>query len=184
MHELALTPTLFVSFQRYPYPPSGFVTGLPTSCGALPMLADAPGHLLVPSPEGEAFWIGLVGSRQGTPATVRALATLTSGDRVDAVTGASTDRPSGAGELPAGPGHLTVPPAHGLAGISRGDGTWWAFARDAPAPAVACPSLELVSPPAGQVRVDLLAAAEFESLAGTPLPPLDPSGRYGGWRLP
>ena len=72
MYEFLVTPSLSISFQRYPYPPTGFVTALPTSCGALPFEAGAPGHLILPSPDGEAFWIGLIPAPAAQPATRRA----------------------------------------------------------------------------------------------------------------
>ena len=180
MHEFLLTPTLSISFQRYPYPPSGFVTTLPTSWGALPFIADAPGYLVLPCPDAEAFWIGLIPEETGKSTVVRVLASVASGDRIDVVTGAHVDRSATTGSA-----DITVQRAYGVAGIPRGDGTWWPFARDAAGePATECRGLDLFSPPVASVRVDLVGSAEFEELAGIRLPPLDPASRYGGWRLP
>src|SRR4051812_20731903 len=91
MYELLLAPALSISFQRYPYPASGLVTNLPTSYGALPVLADAPGHCVLPCPDGEAFWIGLIPEEAGRAEVVRVLATVASGDQLDVVTGAQLD---------------------------------------------------------------------------------------------
>jgi hypothetical protein len=64
MHEHAVTDALTVSFQRYPYPPPGWVETLPRSRGALPLALAGEGHLLLACPVGEAFWIGLVPARR------------------------------------------------------------------------------------------------------------------------
>jgi hypothetical protein len=139
MYEYALTPSLSVSFQRYPYPAAGFVTALATSWGALPFLATAPGRLVLPCPDEEAFWIGLVPSPAGHQYRLRGLVSTTSGDRVDALTGAPADDPD-----PVGIDDLLQPPRHGVPGIFRGDGSWWAFARHShETPAPACREIEL-----------------------------------------
>ena len=180
MHEFLLTPTLSISFQRYPYPPTGVVAALPTSWGALPFLTGEPGHLVLPCPDGEAFWVGLLAEAGGQRSLVRVVASVASGDRLDVVTGAPPEDPS-----PAGSGDLPVPPRRAVAGIARGDGTWWAFARDTGGtPAPACQGLEVLSRPAASVRVDLVEPGHYEALGGDRLPGLDPAGRYGGWRLP
>jgi hypothetical protein len=178
-----LTPTLSVSFQRYPYPPSGFVTTLPTSYGALPLAADGPGRFVLPCPDGEAFWIGLIPEKAGGTEIVRVLASLASGDQLDVVTGAQVDPPPATdptAELP----HVTAPPAHGVAGIFRGEGTWWTFTRNAQPPSRACRGLDLTSPPRGSVHVRIVDPLHFEGLTGIAVSPLNPDGRYGGWRLP
>lgn len=206
MYEYALTPSLFISFQRYPYPAAGLVTALATSWGALPFLSSAPGQLVLPCPDEEAFWIGLVSSPAGQQYRLRVLVSTTSGDRVNALTGGPTnDRgPAGIDDRPA-------PPRHGIPGIFRGDASWWAFARDTgETPAPACREIELrcrsassprgagpdrqyapgkSSPPvhAGETfsaRVKIVEPEHFHKLGGGRLPPLDESNRYGGWRLP
>jgi hypothetical protein len=139
MYDYALTPSLFVSFQRYPYPAAGFVTALATSCGALPFLPSAPGQLVLPCPDQEAFWIGLVPSPAGQQYRLRVLVSTTSGDRVDALTGGPVNDPE-----PAFIDDLPAPPRHGVPGIFRGDGSWWAFARDTGETlAPACREIEL-----------------------------------------
>lgn len=210
MYEYALTQSLSVSFQRYPYPTTGIVTALATSCGALPFALRAPGQLVLPCPDEEAFWIGLVASPTGQQHRLRVLVSTTSGDRIDALTGVPANNP--------GPAFLDdlVAPQHGIPGIFKGDGRWWAFARHTDAtPAPACHEIELRCRPAGtaapvahtarpgrqhsgpgdpspsgeagetsSVQVDLVEPEVFRALSGTRVPPLDESNRYGGWRLP
>lgn len=140
MYEYALAPSLSVSFQRYPYPPAGLVTALPTSWGALPFVLSAPRQLILPCPDGEAFWIGLIPSPAGRRYRLRVLVSMASGDRVDALTGTPADdtRPPSVEDLP-------TPPRYGVPGIFRGDGSWWAFARDTGnAPAPACREIQLL----------------------------------------
>jgi hypothetical protein len=157
---------LGVSFQRYPYPPSGTINALPRSCGALPILRGGPDELLVPCPAGEALWIGLVRS-PGIDAAwqVRVVTTTGAPVPVEAL--------------------VDVPPAVAVPGLPRGDGTWWALAREA---APGYPGFELrVSSSSGSatsVRVELLSARDYESISGAPLEPLDTGSAYGGWRLP
>jgi hypothetical protein len=142
MYEYALTPSLSLSFQRYPYPPGGVVTALPRSRGALPFLLTAPQQLVLPCPDGEAFWIGLVPSPDGRRYGLRVLVSIASDGRVDALTGAAAAeiRPAGDEELA---------PRHGIPGIFRGEGRWWAFARDTgDTPGPACLEIELLCQPA------------------------------------
>jgi hypothetical protein len=141
MYEYALTPSLSISFQRYPYPTEGFVTALPTSWGALPFLLSTPRQLILPSPDGEAFWIGLVPSPAGSQHLLRVLVSMADGGRIDALTGTPADdnQPSTSVE------NLLTPPRHGIPGIFRSDGSWWAFARDtSDTPAPACRGIELL----------------------------------------
>jgi hypothetical protein len=151
MREHAVTPALTVSFQRYPYPPSGWLETLPRSRGALPLAVPAPDHLLLPCPSGEAFWIGLVATARGPSSRVGVVARLASGERVDLETGAPPATGTGAAPAtapgPAGgplrPG-FAVPPRFAVEGIARQDGGWWALALEAPGPgAPACAGLEL-----------------------------------------
>lgn len=138
MYEYALTPALSLSFQRYPYPPAGVVTALPRSRGALPILLTAPQQLVIPCPDGEAFWIGLVSSPSGRRHRLRVLVSIASDGRVDALTGAAADKIQPAGDE-------DLAPRHGIPGILRGDGRWWAFARDTgDAPGPGCLEIELL----------------------------------------
>ena len=137
MREHAVTAALTVSFQRYPYPPSGWVEALPRSRGALPLAPVAPDRLLLACPSGEAFWIGLVAAPGAPPSRVGVVARLGSGERVDLATGAAP-----AGRHP--PGGFAVPPRFAVEGIARPDGGWWPLALDPPRPsAPACAGLEL-----------------------------------------
>jgi hypothetical protein len=182
MFEVPLTPTLAVSFQRFPYPPTGVLAALPTSCGALPVVGAAAGRFAVPSADREAMWIGLVGTG-ATAHRVRVRVRVATGDWVDALDDAD----------------ITVPPGHAVVGIARGDATSWALARHAGATgAPAARRVELswraadpgTAPegsgahPAPAVHIDLVDEAGFRALGGAALPPLDVSARYGGWRLP
>jgi hypothetical protein len=138
MREHAVTAALTVSFQRYPYPPSGRVEALPRSRGALPLAVAGPGRLLLACPAGEAFWVGLLASPQGPSSLVAVTARLASGERVDLATGAAPAPDPGRDGF-------TVPPRFAVEGIARGGGGWWALAREAPAPpAPACAGLELL----------------------------------------
>jgi len=148
MYEYPLTPSLAVSFQRYPYPPTGVVTELPSSWGALPILLRAPHQLLLPCPAGEAFWIGLVPSPAGPGCLLRVLMSTASGELIDAMTGTHVNRSD---PIPV-EGYQT-PPRHGLAGISRGDGSWWALAHDAGDPsAPQCRGIQLRALPTTQTE--------------------------------
>ena len=110
-YELAASPDLALSFQRYPFPGAAPVVDLPVSRGALPVIEYADRRVLVPSRAGEAFWIGLVAT--GPRAAIVTVSALTlSGQRLDAA-----------------PGGLLVPPARAVPGISRPEGGWWPFAR-------------------------------------------------------
>jgi hypothetical protein len=138
MHEYPLG-ALSVSFQRYPYPHEGFVTELPTSCGALPFLIERPGRLLLPCPTGESFWIGLVPSPMSQRYLLRVLVRTASGKRLNAATGAEAHD---TGRL--GLEDLPSPTMPGVPGIVRGEGTWWSFARNALEPTrPACHGLEI-----------------------------------------
>ena len=150
MHEHAVTDALTVSFQRYPYPPSGWVETLPRSRGALPLAPAAPGHLLLACPMGEAFWIGLVPARREERSSqVGVVARLASGERVDLATGtALVPGTDPAGGVESGSGlprpAFAVPPRFAVEGIARQDGGWWALALGASGPEVpACVGLEL-----------------------------------------
>jgi hypothetical protein len=138
MREHAVTDALTVSFQRYPYPPAGWLEALPRSRGALPLALAAPGRLLLACPAGEAFWIGLVATRrQERSSRVGVVARLASGERADLATGAE---PADGLPRPA----FSVPPRVGVEGIVRRDGGWWALALAASGPqAAACVGLEL-----------------------------------------
>jgi len=164
MREHAVTAALTVSFQRYPYPPSGWVETLPRSRGALPLAVAAPDRLLLPSPAGEAFWIGLVASPGGPASLVAVTARLASGERVDLATGAAP-----------GPGRqrdgFAVPPRFAVEGVARQDRGWWSLALEAPPPAPACAGLELL------VWTGPAAAAAPEERS--PRPQHDPTGPGG-----
>jgi hypothetical protein len=141
MHELAVAPDLSISFQRYPYPASGWVGAVPRSWGALPFIAAAPGELILPSPSGEAFWIGLVSPPGARSYLLRVVVSLSSGQRVDVVTGTAPDPGSGRGGI-------VMPPRFAVEGIARPDGTWWALAREALAVgAPACRGVDLSASP-------------------------------------
>lgn len=162
VYGAAVGPGLAVSFQRYRCPPSGLVERPTASCGALPVVADRPGVVLVPCPQGEALWIGL--AAQGSARTVVAVHAL----------GATV--------------HLDVPPAHAAIGVPRGapGGPVWAFARAADGPPP-CARIDLTvtsGPVDTDLRVELVDPAVYTAATGRDLPPLDEGAAYGGWLLP
>jgi hypothetical protein len=179
---------LIISFQRYPYPASGSVGVLPASCGALPIAVEEKGHLIIPSPSREAFWIGLLArSKMQPPAKVQLHGELC------AVWEAEASPSSTA----AGPAVFWVPPHQFVMGILKNDGEWWPLAREVPATAPACCALTVtISAPASgvradttpadhtEVRIDVLDTATFEALSRLEVEPLDTSHAYGHWRLP
>jgi hypothetical protein len=179
--EYPVTGDLAVSFQRYPFPEAGRLDALPTSLGALPVCPAGPGRILLPSPAGEAFWLGFLPEPGAAPAAVGILAFTGADDWIDAV--------SGRAAAPAAPDTwFQAPPRRQLEGIHRPDGGWWALARTAPAAgAPACSRLQLCirrGPALVSLEVRLVDEQEFESACGTSVPPLNPGSAYGGWRLP
>src|SRR4051794_4698701 len=110
VHEFALADTLSLSFQRYPWPGSAVVRELPRSWGALPVTRSGPLDLLVPVPEGEAMWMGLLRPPDGPAWALRVLAHLQPGGSTDAVTGEPVA--DAAGDLAV----LRVPPRRALEG--------------------------------------------------------------------
>ena len=180
MYELELTARLSISFQRYPYPRSGFVTDLPTSHGALPFAVDATGHVLLPSPDREAFWVGFIPEQIGTAETVQLLATLASGEILNAASG----EPPRAQARPSEEPSFTAPPARGVAGIRRGGGSWWAFAHEARTSSWGCRGLTLSASTGEHLRVILLPPDVFEACTDLRVPQLDGRSRYSGRRLP
>src|SRR3712207_6863802 len=46
--------------RSYLYPAAAVLDALPTSLGALPVCPAGPERILLPSPAGEAFWIGFL----------------------------------------------------------------------------------------------------------------------------
>lgn len=184
MHEYALSSGLSISFQRYRFPPSGQVQEVPRSCGALPISLTGPGEVRVPSPSGEAFWIGLVANGCGPGSLVRVSVSVAAGQWVDAVTGERGSSSS------CGPGAVHAPPTFGVVGIALGDGTSWVFARDAPLDgAPSCQEVVVMvwhgeESAQTSVHVDLVDPEIYEAEGGESLAPLDESVSYGGWRLP
>lgn len=189
MHEHAVTAALTVSFQRYPYPPSGWVETLPKSRGALPLALAAPGHVLLACPVGEALWIGLVAARREERSSqVGAVAQLASGERVDLATGtALVPGTDPAGGVESGSGlprpAFAVPPRFAVEGIARQDGGWWALALGASGPeAPACVGLELAvwtGPAAAPVPEGAGGAGPLRDPADR-LEPAPPTGPTGG----
>jgi hypothetical protein len=124
MHEFAITSALSISFQRYPYPSAGYVSACPNSCGALPFVVAGPRQLIVPCPADEAFWIGLIAMPDAQSSVVQVVASLQSGQRLDAVTGSPLDESS-----PSRTNKIIVPPQFAIIGIFREHETWWPFTR-------------------------------------------------------
>lgn len=205
MYEFAATDELAVSFQRFPYPATGIVDVLPASCGALPLFVEGPDRILVPSPAGEAMWIGLLGSPDAALMAVRFTASIGPDGRVDVLSGHSLTAPA---SVPAT--FIVVPPHRFIRGITRPGGGWWPLARHAERPdAPSCQALDLTisEVPAAQVEaapvqavpqrrsgdaeagirrlhIELADAESFSRTTGLSIPPLRPESAYGGWLLP
>jgi hypothetical protein len=182
-YEFPVAGSLSLSFQRYPRPGSGIVAELPRSWGALPVAGPDPGELLVPVPEEEGVWVGLLRPAGGPACAVRVLAELRPGGRTDAVSGGPA--PAAAEDLTA----LPVPPGRALAGIARPGGDWWSIMRVAPGPGIpACTGLEVRveggGAPAEPLAVRLVDPRSFRLRTGSEVPPLSPDAPYRGWRLP
>jgi hypothetical protein len=182
-YEFPLADSLSLSFQRYPRPGSGIVAELPRSWGALPVASPDPGELLVPVPEGEGVWVGLLRPAGGPAWAVRVLAHLRPGGRTDAVAGGPA--PDSPEDLAA----LAVPPGRVLAGIARRGGDRWSIMRVAPGPGIpACAGLEFRAEsegvPAEPLTVRLVDPRQFRVRTGSGVPPLSADAPYGGWRLP
>jgi hypothetical protein len=173
MSEFPLTHNLLVSFQRYPYPPSGSIAETPRSWGALPGLVTAAGRLIIPSAAGEAFWVGLAAPPDAPPASVRVAALLRDGRRIDL-------------------DEIRIPRKFAADGIPRDDGSRWPFAREpvvADAPALSALEISAVPDPDEpaahrSMRVELVPPDRFAERSGVTLGPLDPTKIYGGWLLP
>ncbi len=125
------------------------------------------------------MWIGLVRPAGAKDVCrVRATAMRFVDDRGGSAEGLPDPDPLGS----ANP--LAVPPTFVAEGVARGDGTWWALAREAPAPgAPACRAVELEVSHEGadtalaSVHVDLVDADQFHALTGVSLAPLPGRGR-------
>ncbi len=190
MREYRLGARLVVSFQRYPLPEAGYVTGLVTSRGALPFLVTRPGRLLLPCPTGEAFWIGVVAADLTSGTRSRVAVQVRTASRGD------MDAADGTPLRGTGPATMTelLPGRPGVPGIARGDGTWWPFTRDpAGSAAPACVRLDLVchvtgrtgpGPETGALDVEVVDPEQFRAAGGDPVPPLDPGGGQPPRRLP
>ena len=135
------------------------------------MIETAKG-LVAACPAEEAFWLGLVAAR-GDAWSVRVEILLATGATVDA-----------------SPAAVHVPPAIAVAGITRDEQTWWPFTRHSEVEnAPECRLVEIHacrhrSATSRAVRMELVGAAEFRTLTGVPVSPLDRNASYRGWRLP
>ncbi len=186
MYEFPLTPTLVLSFQRYPLPESPLLRTLPRSWGALPLARARAGRLEVPVPDGEGVWLGLDAKRNGPASSVAVIAELSPQGETDALTGQPVDRTA------AVPAEIPVLPPRWLPGVAHGRAAWWPLTRVARVPsAPACHRLEIrvrsggTAAAAGPaLSVDLLDPAEFTVRTGTAVPTLRPDAPYGGRRLP
>jgi hypothetical protein len=143
VHEVAVFPGLYASFQRYPRPATHVVEARPSSWGALPAAWEA-GGLLVPLPGDEALWVGLRRDGAGS-VLVGVIAEVDTGEPLDAVTGVPARSVVLAG-VRAG---LVVPAAAALDGIARADGGSWPFVRTRLHPgAPVCRAIHLLAAPA------------------------------------
>jgi hypothetical protein len=184
-YEYPLTPGLVVSFQRFVRPPGGLLRGLPASQGALPLLVAEPGRVLVPVPDGEALWIGLLRMHRSPGCAVRVAATLLSGAVVDVWTNRTPE-----GQPPPAPGWMAVPPHFAVAGLAHPDG--WAPLTRQPWPdrpedrdrPPSCSRLEVVAwtrgageePHQAVLRADLVTVAAFVAAGGEAPAAPEPSG--------
>lgn len=151
---------LLISFQRFARPAEEPPTAAPPpSLGALPV-ARSGADFLLPVPDGEAFWIGIMSS------VARDLdAVVLEAVGADGRTRLPSERPT--------------PELAVVGGIPLAGGRWAPLDRGSLA------ALELSVGGQGSAIVRLADPASWAAATGQPPPaPLDPDGGYGGWRLP
>jgi hypothetical protein len=85
--ELRVGTRLLVSFQRYPLQAPGTPERTPRSFGALPIASGGNDSWLLPIPDGEAVWVGLLHRRRAADALVTASVQLVDGRVLDVATG-------------------------------------------------------------------------------------------------
>jgi hypothetical protein len=169
---------LSVSFQRFEAPAGGSIQQAPSSLGALPVGENDRGEWLLPVADGEAFWIGV----NAEPAAELAL-------RVDTQRDGALDALSGKEWDVAAPQVMRVTAFVVIAGIHRGDGLLWAFARrpksDAALASRAVSFVVRNDHHQGLIEVRLIDYPGFAAQTGRPPPaPLDPDAGYKGVLLP
>lgn len=120
--ELRVGPFLVASFQRYPLPSPGTgpLPAAPGSWGSLQPAATGEGEVLLPVPDGEAFWVGLR-PRRGRLRLRVGVAVETGRDLLDALTGEPA-RPEASG--------LDLAGASACDGVRAGGDGVWPFTRE------------------------------------------------------
>ncbi|MGY1670364.1 hypothetical protein [Geodermatophilus sp. SYSU D00710] len=174
-----------LSFQRYPLTGTSVLHELPRSWGALPVVdTEEAGRLLLPVPDGEGVWLGLLPDRGSPAREIQVAAALSSQGVVDVATGQAVRQSAG---------WRPVPSLRSVPGIARGENSWWPLSRAARAAGTpACEELTVRLRPGAaakprpevSVRVSFVDPVEWEERTGHAVPPLRPDAPYGGWRLP
>jgi len=152
------TDDAVVSFQRYLCPSDKVVADAPSSHGALPV-APAGNHYLLPLPDQEAFWVGIVLPKDWDRGKLQFVAMHADGRVL-------------VSEQFTRPGMFVVP------GIKRSDGQFDVFRLESVS--------ELLLTRAGRIaRIVICDPRAFVVRTGqAPPETFDPNAVFGGWRLP
>jgi hypothetical protein len=147
-----------VSFQRYLCPSDKIVGDAPSSCGALPVAPEGD-HYLLPLPDQEAFWVGVILPKEWDRGMLSFAAMHTDGGVV-------------LSEQFTRPGMFVIP------GIKRSDGQFDVFCRESV-------SEFLLAGAGGITRIFVSDPRTFVIRTGqAPPEPFDPNSAFGGWMLP
>jgi hypothetical protein len=147
-----------VSFQRYPCPSDKIVGDAPSSYGALPVAPEGDHHLL-PLPDQEAFWVGIILPKDWDRGTLSFVAMHADGGVL-------------VSEQFIRPGMFVIP------GIKRPDGQFDVFCRESV-------SELLLAGAGGITRIVVSDPRTFATRTGqAPPEPFDPNSAFGGWMLP
>ena len=147
-----------VSFQRYLCPSDKIVGDTPSSYGALPVAPEGD-HYLLPLPDQEAFWVGVILPKDWDRGTLSFAAMHADGGVL-------------VSEQFARPGMFAIP------GIKRSDGQFDVFCRGSVS--------ELQLAGAGGIARILVSDPRTYGVRTGQAPPeaFDPNAAFGGWRLP
>jgi hypothetical protein len=147
-----------ISFQRYQCPSDKFVLEAPSSHGALPIAPEGD-HYLLPLPDQEAFWVGIILPKDWNRRKLHFAAMHADGSVLVSE-------------------HFTRPGMFVVTGIKRSDGQFDVFRLESV-------SELLLTSAGGIARVVVCDPRTFVVRTGQPPPEtFDPDAAFGGWRLP